>query len=113
MNLTTAQQQILDSLRKDILKHDGHGDDTTYEYKEWTLDEGWGGGVFLVSTVGRKNDEGTMAEVFARTHRHIAIGTRGGVKLLNPGNYDAKQHKMIRICQRSGYSRAIIQTTCY
>lgn len=36
--------------------------------------------VFLLTEVGLKGDEGTLASVFARTTRHYMIGPRGGLR---------------------------------
>jgi hypothetical protein len=35
--------------------------------------------LIIYSVTGLKNDEGTMAAVFARDRRHIFIGKRGGI----------------------------------
>lgn len=35
---------------------------------------------FLLTEVGLKGDEGTLASVFARTTRHYMIGPRGGLR---------------------------------
>ena len=53
--------------------------------------------VFLYSVIGRRNDEGTMAEVFARNKRMIVIGRRGGCQLLNPARYVTKQGKTVKV----------------
>ena len=72
-------------MTKAILENDGlHSPD--YEYKQFEVTESDYPGsklVFLHTVVGRKNDEGTYAAVFARRTRLIAIGPRGGLHLLN------------------------------
>jgi len=98
--MNTRQAETLEWLRKEILRHDGLQDVTdNYEYKFWEISYGDHVDrrghrlVFLVSEVGRKNDEGTMAEIYARRHRHICIGAKGGVTLLNAKRRDqAKGH---------------------
>jgi hypothetical protein len=55
--------------------------------------------VSLVIVTGGINDEGTMAEVFARDRRHLFIGKRGGIKLANPGRYNEKT-KSIDFCNK-------------
>lgn len=39
---------------------------------------------FVTIEAGLVGDEGTLAGVFCRDRRHISIGRRGGVTLLNP-----------------------------
>lgn len=84
--MTTKQQHAVESLKRDILLHDGFGERhvTEYEYKQFDVTTTEQGGLFLVAEVGRKNDEGTMASIIARTRRLIKIGNRGGCTLLNP-----------------------------
>lgn len=38
---------------------------------------------YVVIELGMEGDEGTMASVFCRDYRHVSIGVRGGVTLLN------------------------------
>lgn len=84
--MTKQQQQAVEWLRREILLNDGlgknHVDRHEYKVFEVTAYEDIKT-IFVFARVGRKNDEGTMAEVFARTTRHIAIGPRGGMQLLN------------------------------
>jgi hypothetical protein len=39
--------------------------------------------VFITITTGLPNDEGTYASVFARDYRHVMVGAKGGITLLN------------------------------
>lgn len=78
--MTAAQQRVVDLLRVEILKR--HGSPDRYEYKTFDVDDR-GSLVFVLAEVGLKGDEGTMASVFARTRRHVAIGKRDGMRLLN------------------------------
>ena len=41
---------------------------------------------YLLVVLGMVGDEGTMASVFCRNRRHIAIGPRGGLTLFNAKN---------------------------
>jgi hypothetical protein len=83
--MNSKQHKILEMFKRDILEHDGNGPRfmDRYEFKRWEVTESPDYGlVFLISDVGMKGDEGTLAEVFARSHRHIVIGPRGGVESL-------------------------------
>ena len=53
--------------------------------------------IFLSSVVGLRGDEGSMAEIFARTKRLIAIGKRGGCRLLNPGRFTTVDGHHVRV----------------
>jgi len=83
--MNEKQERAIERLREAILANDGHHS-SDYEYKRFEATESDYPGsrlVFLYTVVGRKNDEGTYGELFARTARHIAIGPRGGLHLLN------------------------------
>lgn len=78
--MTAAQQRRVEWLRDEIIRHDGNGE--RYEYKLFDVEER-APLVFVLSEVGLKGDENTMASVFCRTRRHVAIGRCGGMRLLN------------------------------
>lgn len=80
--MTDTQEKIIELLKIDILKHDGLGQED-YEYKEFKIVDGDTKLVFLLTEVGHIGDEGTMASIFCRTRRHIAIGPKGKIQLLN------------------------------
>jgi hypothetical protein len=86
MGNTKEQDKMIEVLRKQVLLHDGLGEKHVagYEYKlfEVTYSD-VAKIVFLRTEVGMKGDEGTMAAILARKHRHFAIGVKGGVELLN------------------------------
>lgn len=82
--MTEKQAKTVEWLRKEIIRHDGYGKHADkYEYKTFEVEEIGYGIVTVYSVVGLKGDEGTMAAILCRTTRHIAIGPRGGMKLLN------------------------------
>ena len=81
--LSAQQRSRLEQLRSAILLHDGLDSDA-YEYKIFEIRLGGRSSVLLYTVVGRKGDEGTAAESFARRSRMLAIGRRGGLTLLNP-----------------------------
>lgn len=81
--MTKHQERAVEWLRTEILKRDGLASDR-YEYKQFDVtDNAASGLVFVIAEVGLKNDENTMAGLLCRTHRHIVIGKRGALKLLN------------------------------
>lgn len=86
---TPKHQQIAEELRDALLrKHNAGKDLDKYkadEVKKFELAHFPGGSTtFMVIDIGLIGDEGTMASVFCRDYRHIAISKRGGLKLLNP-----------------------------
>ena len=84
MHITPSQERALEYLTIQILRHDSCGSPDRHEFKEWEVTQLRGSRTLHLSTVvGSKTDEGTMAQVFCRTRRHIAIGRRGGLHLLN------------------------------
>lgn len=105
--MNIAQRNVLVNLKRDILAHDRHGEN--YEYKRWDINDNQTH-VYLIATVGMKKDEGTMAEVFARTTRHICIGPNGGTKLLNTGKYrNSKIHRVKTHAE--GYNHVLYSLT--
>ena len=50
----------------------------------------------LVTEVGRKSDEGTLAAVFARTRRQIFIGPDGGISTLVATKRGQKSYRIIK-----------------
>lgn len=108
--LSPAQKKTLTTLKKEIWEHDSltrynllsvpwnTGD---HEVKRWEVKATEGDTapdlVFLYSVIGRRNDEGTMAEVFARNKRMIVIGRRGGCQLLNPARYVTRKGKTVKV----------------
>lgn len=90
--MNETQKKVIEDLRRDILENDGLGKKHMdgYEYKAFEVKEEmlefrtrapipW---VSLMTEVGAKNDEGTLAAVFCRTRRLIVVGRKGGVKSL-------------------------------
>lgn len=82
--LTPSQSQCLNNMHRRILEQDSllakYMDN--YEYKEVGLKRGYGKHVFWNTTVGRKEDDGTMAAIICRDHRHMVVGPRGGLRSL-------------------------------
>ena len=54
-----------------------------YEVKTFEVVCSFGGGVSVVVETGRIGDEGTAASILCRDYRHVRIGKRGGITLLN------------------------------
>lgn len=89
MVLTPSQKEGVEYLRKHIILHDGSPiRPEQYEYKRFEVSQLNRGIVFVYSVVGMKGDEGTMAEVLCRRVRHITIGKRGGLHLINADSRD-------------------------
>jgi hypothetical protein len=94
--MTKAQVKVINRLREDILDHDGYSNN--YEYKRFEIDiSNRSKIVFLATTVGLKNDEGTMASVLARTQRHVAIGPRGGLSSMSGNRAKCKNYHLFLI----------------
>ena len=91
--MNAKQKARVEWLRQEIIKYDGNHT-TGYEYKRFEVVEE-NGYVFVVSEVGLKNDEGTYACILCRERRHIAIGKRGGMKLLNTGRYSKSEKDIV------------------
>jgi len=91
--MNAAQKRKLEWLKKEILLHDGNHREG-YEYKRWEVSDE-GPFVALLSEVGMVGDEETMASVLCRTRRHIFIGPRGGLKLVNAARYDTRRKRFV------------------
>lgn len=83
-DLTPAQLATLDHVVQGVLRKNDLGQPGRTEVKRLEISEAWGGSAFVVLEVGMVSDEGTMASVFCRDYRHLWIGKRGGIELLNP-----------------------------
>lgn len=85
--MTPKQERAIEQLKVDIFANDSNHHDG-YEFKKFDVEElDWGNMVSLITEVGLVNDAGTLASIFARTRRHILIGPRGGLTLLNSGKF--------------------------
>jgi len=78
--MNKVQEKVVELLRRDILKYDSYGHPEEHEYKRFKVSESEYGTphVFVLTSVGRKNDDGTLG----RNRRMIVIGPRGGVRSL-------------------------------
>jgi len=83
---TAIQEELAVTLPGRILTNlYGHTADS-YEIKSIEAEYvecGFNGLVFLLVVTGLIGSDGTMAEVFTWDRRHIAIGPRGGLHLMN------------------------------
>jgi len=106
MKMTKAQERTVERLIHAIRVSDG-ADRPDYEFKEIEVSQfkfdtaDTNPLVFLRTVVGRKNDKGTLAEVFARIHRNISIGPRGGTHLLNAKRAKSKARGFHRVVYRT------------
>ena len=88
--MTPQQAQTVEWLRREILvTRNRYLDTPRYEYKQFDVKEmessveGYPSIVTVSAIVGSFGDEGTLNEIYGREHRHISVGPRGGVTLLN------------------------------
>lgn len=100
--MTKQQEIMIEKIKRYIEKYDLFNNDSKYEFKEFTVEETDYGTVHVYSVAGLKNDEGTMAEIFCRTIRHIFIGKRGGLRCYK---WDDKRKKSIQL---NGWSDVMI-----
>lgn len=75
--MTKKQMWAIENLKREVEHSVTYGD--RYEFKEFTVTENEYF-VNVVMEIGRKNDEGTMAEIFCRDRAQFFIGKRGGVR---------------------------------
>ncbi len=84
--MTTRQVKTIERLRSEIEAVEVAGPTSRnhpHEFKEWTVREEDWGTVFVYSVTGMLKDDGTMAAIYCRTRRHIAVRKGGGCELLN------------------------------
>lgn len=74
--MTSAQERALKRVER-MVKSTFYDDKC--EIKEWKVSENEYF-VALLCEWGRKNDEGTLAEIFARDRCQLFIGKRGGIR---------------------------------
>ena len=78
--MNRTQEKTIEAIRAYILRHDCFCNDPAYEIKKFEIEPlGVGDIVVVYAVSGRRNDEHTMASIFARTTRHIFIGPKGGI----------------------------------
>lgn len=100
--MTHKQEQAIKWLREEIFVNDSNHHDG-YEYKQFDVTElDWGNKIQVISDVGLVGDENTLACIFARTRRHILIGPRGGLVLLNTARYSKRQNRMVPAAHATG-----------
>lgn len=93
--MNIKQQAAVKWLQEEILTHDGStANPADYEYKRFEVED-CGAFVSVVSEVGLVGDEGTAASILCRTRRHIHIGKRGGMRLMNTAHWNPKFQKMV------------------
>ena len=89
--LTPKQERVICRLKELVFKADGRDAPDSYEFKQFELlASSTSGTVFVVSEVGRKGDEDTMASVFCRTRRMYAVRPTGHIRSLNRGSRPIK-----------------------
>lgn len=74
--MTKNQERGIERIREDALKWAG----PEGELKRFEVEEISGKTVAVWAIVGRKNDEGTYAQIFCRDSVHVFIGPRGAMR---------------------------------
>jgi hypothetical protein len=96
-----AHQAVIDRIQKNLLEKYTRHSQMDWEVKRSRITHFCGTTTYMTIEVGLVGDEGTYAEFFGRDYRHIKIGKRGGVELLNG----------TRPSYRYGMNNAIYQPT--
>lgn len=112
--MSPAQKRMVKFARKQILKNDSHGYEQDHEYKRFDVKLLDWGKVQILTEVGSKTDEGTMAQFLCRTRRHIFIGRKGGLTLCNPARFVKDKDGNTKRTFKKGYikgSRALSHPT--
>ena len=85
LQMNAKQTQMIEKIKSLMLAKESLGGLANVEIKSQDLSEN----EYFVSfsiTVGRLDDENTMASVYCRDYRHFFIGKKGGVKLVSVDN---------------------------
>ncbi len=85
--MSPAQEKMIEFAREQIFQNDSNGYPENHEYKRFEVKLLDWGKVQILTEVGSKTDEGTMAAILCRTWRHIFIGRKGGLVLCNPARF--------------------------
>lgn len=90
--ITSSQERAIRRLAELLIEHQSHGHPEEIEFKRFEIKAlDWSRELWIRTTIGRKGDEGTMAETFCRDHRTIGVGVRGALRLISvdhgPGFY--------------------------
>lgn len=76
--MTKSQENAIERIKRLAARDLMFGDKSKYEFKEFKTDENEYF-VSVVLEVGKKGDEGTLAEVFCRDRAQLFVGKRGGI----------------------------------
>lgn len=77
--MTNKQEKAVEMLRREAKRSFFFGGEEKYEFKRFEVQEHELGYVTVAIETGLKDDEGTMAEVYAREYCYLFVGERGGV----------------------------------
>lgn len=108
--MSPAQKKTVKFAKERIFANDSNGYLGDHEYKRFDVELLDWGKVQILSEVGSKTDEGTMAAIFCRTRRHIFIGRKGGLTLCNPARFVKDEEGNTKRIPRKGWikgSRAL------
>lgn len=83
--MNAKQTQMIEKIKSLMLSKESLGGLANVEIKSQDVTENEHFVSFSI-TVGRLDDENTMASIFCRDYRHFFIGKKGGVKLISVSN---------------------------
>ncbi len=101
--MSPTQEKMIAFAKEQIFENDSNGYSENYEYKRFEVKLLDWGKVEVLSEVGCKGDEGTLATIFCRTRRHIFIGRRGGLTLCNPARFVEDKEGNTKRIPKKGY----------
>lgn len=103
--MTQAQKRAVQRLRRLAEEDLFFGAPEKHEFKKFEVEELDWGNVSVVIETGLKNDEGTMAAIFARDYCHVFVGPKGGVTWYR--HKDGKHTKRY-LCEQKTILAAVI-----
>ena len=101
--MSPAQEKMIVFAREQIFENDSNGYPENHEYKRFEVELLDWGEVQILTEIGSKTDEGTMAAIFCRTRRHIFIGRKGGLTLCNPARFVKDREGNTKRIPKKGY----------
>lgn len=101
--MSLAQEEMISFIKETVLDNDSHGYKHTHEYKKFEVKLLEWGTVQVLTEVGGKNDEGTMAAIFCRVRRQIFVGRKGGLTLCNPARFVKDEDGRAKKVFKKGY----------
>ena len=101
--MSPAQEKMVEFARVHIFENDSNGYPEAHEYKRFEVKLMDWGKVEILTEVGSKTDEGTMAAILCRTRRHLFVGRKGGLTLCNPARFVKDKEGHSKRIPKKGY----------